>query len=139
MMTAHCDSLDLVEAWTDADRSQKGRFDVPLSAETGAADSAVIYFEVDPGHHAGRHTHSCEEVLYIRAGTADVEVAGERSRATPGTLAVVPAFALHDVYNVGDDVVQVVGFFSASALVTKLDRAIQPMGTDVLVMGAPRP
>jgi quercetin dioxygenase-like cupin family protein len=139
MLTAHCDELELIEASVDENATERGRFDVPISAETGAADSAVIYFEVDPGHSAIRHTHSAEEILYVRAGTAEVEVGDERERVTAGGLVVIPAFAPHNVHTVGDETGKFVGFFSASAVVTKLERTLQPLGIDLLVMGAPVP
>ena len=38
----------------------------------GAASTAVIYFEHEPGEHHGRHTDSAEEVVLVLEGEAEV-------------------------------------------------------------------
>jgi quercetin dioxygenase-like cupin family protein len=117
MLTANVHELELVEQRTEADPTLGCRVAFPIYAATGAAASAVVYFEVAPGERLGRHTDSAEEVLLVLAGEAEAEVAGERGRLGPGGLAVIPAMAPHDVRNVGPETLQVVGFFAANSLV----------------------
>jgi quercetin dioxygenase-like cupin family protein len=131
--------LELIEGWSATDPSMHGRFDFPIHAETGAASSSVVYFELAPGDHCGMHTYSAEEVALIHAGEAEVEVAGARTRLTAGGLGLVPGFAPHDVRNVGSEPLKVVGFFSAAAVVTKFDDVFEPLGTSLFVIGAPQP
>ncbi len=50
-------------------------------------------------------------------GEAKAEVDGERAQLGQGGLALVPAMAPHDVHNVGDEVLKVIGFFAGAALV----------------------
>jgi quercetin dioxygenase-like cupin family protein len=137
LLSVQTGELQLLEGWSETDPTMRGRFDFPIHAQTGAASSSVVYFEVAPGEHCGRHTHSAEEIALILEGTAEVEVGGERGTIRAGGLGLVPAFSAHDVYNVGADTVKVVGFFSSAAVVTKFEDTFAPMGTDLFIIGAP--
>lgn len=133
------DKLDLIQSWSDADKSQAGRFTLPISVQNGAAASSAIYFEVEPGQHCGMHTHSAEEIALLLEGEAELMVGGEKVRAYSGGLVLIPTMVRHDVYNVGDTVVKVVGFFASSAVLTNFDNPLQPLGTASFVLGAPEP
>jgi quercetin dioxygenase-like cupin family protein len=139
MFAIQCDELELLEAWSDADSELRGRFDFPISVETGASSTSVVYFEVEPGKHCGRHKHSAEEVLLILEGNAEAEVGDERGRASRGGLVLVPAMVAHDVRNIGSETLRVVGFFSSAAVVTEVEERLEPMGTKMLVIGASEP
>ena len=117
MLAVNVHELELVEQRTDTDPTLGCRVAFPIYAATGAAASAVVYFEVAPGERLGLHTDSAEEVLLVLAGDAEAEVDGERVRLGPGGLAVIPAMAPHDVRNVGQETLRVVGFFAANTLV----------------------
>jgi quercetin dioxygenase-like cupin family protein len=138
MQSLQLDDLELVEGWSDDDPKLRGRFDFPVHAETGAASTSVVYFEVPPGSHCGRHTHSAEEILLILDGSVEAEVDGERGRLEAGGIALIPAFAPHDVHNVGGVPYRAVGVFSSAAVVSKFESAIQPLGTNLIVVGAPQ-
>jgi quercetin dioxygenase-like cupin family protein len=139
MFAIQCDELELLEAWSDVDPELRGRFDFPISVETGAASTSVVYFEVAPGDHCGRHQHSAEEILLILDGDAEAEVGDERGRARRGGLVLVPAMVTHDVRNIGSGTLRVVGFFSSAAVVTEIEERLEPMGTKMLVIGASEP
>jgi mannose-6-phosphate isomerase-like protein (cupin superfamily) len=139
MFAIQCDELELLEAWSDVDPELRGRFDFPISFETGAASTSVVYFEVAPGEHCGRHKHSAEEVLLILEGNAEAEVGDERGPASRGGLVLVPAMVGHDVRNIGSETLRVVGFFSSAAVVTDIEERLEPMGTKMLVIGASEP
>jgi quercetin dioxygenase-like cupin family protein len=139
VFAVECSELELMEAWSEADATLRGRFDFPISVETGAASTAVVYFELQPGDHCGRHTHSAEEILLILRGRAEAEVDGETAVLGEGGLGLVPARAPHDVRNVGSEPLRVVGFFSSAAVVTEFEQRLAPMGDEVLVIGAPSP
>ena len=70
MIALRIEDLELTEAWQEADPTMRERFAFPLDARSGATSTAVVYFEVDPGHHCGRHAHSAEEVLLVLEGEA---------------------------------------------------------------------
>ena len=42
----------------------------PFSLGTGNKNTAVVYFEIEPGHRLGMHTDSAEEILLVLDGTA---------------------------------------------------------------------
>ena len=116
------------------------RINFPIDAQTGAASTAAVYFELDPEQHIGRHTHSAEEILFILEGEAEAAVGDERGRLSKEEMAVVPANAPHDLYNVGEGTLRVVGFFSSAAVVTIFEVPLAPLDTKVPpVAGAPLP
>jgi quercetin dioxygenase-like cupin family protein len=135
MYAVQTKDLDLLEGRGKTDKTQRGRFDFPIHVGTGAASSSVVYFEVAPGEHCGRHTHSAEELIYLAEGTAELEMGDEKRKAEAGTLALAPTMAPHDVYNIGEDTVKVVGFFAAAGVITKFEDPFVPFDTDTFVIG----
>jgi quercetin dioxygenase-like cupin family protein len=129
--------LELTEYWCEADPTLRGRLGLPIHTGTGAASTAVIYFEHAPGEHHGRHTDSAEEVVLVLDGEAEVEAAGERLRLQAGAVALVPANVPHDIHNVGAGKLSVVGFFSSAAVVSHFDETLSPFGRNMLTLGAP--
>lgn len=124
--------LELREAWNDADEAMRVRSAFPLHADAGTTSSAVVYFEIEPGEHLGRHTDGAEEILFIVDGMGEAEVGGERVELEAGTLAVVPELAPHAVYNTGDSTLRVVGFFAAAELEHVFEQPLQPLGVSVV-------
>jgi quercetin dioxygenase-like cupin family protein len=140
MLTAKTTELELMQGWFDSDPEHaRARVAFPIDKWTGSNDSAVVYFEVEPGDRLARHTDSAEEVLYIVAGEAEAEVGDERGRLTAGDLAVIPTLVPHGLVNVGTETVKVIGFFSASEIISSFDEPVQPFGLAVLNQGAPAP
>ncbi len=133
MLTANVNDLDLAEVRVEGDPTVGVRFAFPIYAATGAAASAVVSFEVAPGSRLGRHIDSAEEVLLILAGEAEAEVDGERGRLGPGGLVLVPAMAPHDVFNVGEEPLRVVGFFAGAAVVSRFSEPFVP-GAEITVI-----
>ena len=140
MITAKPNELELLKFWQESDPAAGIRINFPVDAQTGAASSAAVYFEVEPDQHIGRHTHSAEEILFVLEGEAEAVVGDERGRLSKEEMAVVPANAPHDLYNVGEATLRVVGFFSSAAVVTIFEDALAPLNTKVPpVAGAPLP
>jgi len=137
MLTVQTDELELIEGWSENDSTRRARFNFPIFNLTGALNTAVVYFEVDPGDHLGMHTDSAEEVLYIVSGTAEAIVGDERGEIGPGSLALVPAMVPHDIVNTGDETVRLVGFFSSSTVVSVFEDPFAPIGRRVV--GTPVP
>lgn len=138
MLTAKTTDNELMKVWLDSDPEHaKLRVTFPINRWTGARDSAVVYFEIEPGDRLARHTDSAEEILYIVSGEAEAEVGEERGRIAAGDLAVIPAMVPHGLVNVGDEPVKVVGFFSESEIISTFDEPMQPMGVSVLNQGSP--
>lgn len=140
MLTARTSELELMEVWLESDPDvARVAPAFPINHYTGSADSAVVYFEIEPGQHVPRHTDSAEEILYIVTGEGEAEAGGEYVSAKAGDLAVIPAMVPHSVRNTGDETLRVVGFFSEANIVSTFEEPLQPLGVGQLEMGAPVP
>jgi quercetin dioxygenase-like cupin family protein len=139
MLTASTPKLELGEATIDSDSRGRVFPAFPINRFTGAADTAVVYFEVQPGEFLPTHTDSAEEVLYIVHGEGEAWAGDERGRLGAGDLAVIPAMVPHGIENVGAETLRVVGFFSESEIESTFEEPLQPMGVTSLTMGAPVP
>jgi len=137
MQVQRIDHLELIEIWSETDETRRARFTFPICNLTGAASSSVVYFEVDPGKHLGMHRDSAEEIVMIVSGSAEAIVGEERGKVAAGSLAVIPAMVPHDVVNIGDEPVRVVGFFSSATMVSVFDDPLAPIGK--CVVGTPLP
>lgn len=128
---------DLVAISSETDETRRIRFDFPISSVSGAASTAVVYFELDPGEHTGMHTDSAEEIVLILSGRAEAIVGDERGELSAGGLGLVPALVPHDVRNIGEETVRVIGFFSSGVVVSVFDDPLMPAGKRVV--GTPLP
>jgi len=140
MLTAKTRELELMQGWFESDPEQtRVRVTFPINKWAGSADSAVVYFEIEPRNRLAEHTDSADEILYMVAGDAEAQVGDERERLTAGDLAVIPAMVPHSVVNVGTETVKVVGFFAESEIISTFNESVQPFGVAVLNQGAPPP
>ncbi len=140
MLKVTTTELDLMPVWWESEpESARLRVTFPINKWAGSRDSAVVYFEVQPGDRLPLHTDSAEEILYIVAGEAEAEVGDERGRLATGDLAVIPAMVPHGLVSVGDEALKVVGFFSESRITSSFAEPIQPIGLAVVEQGAPAP
>jgi quercetin dioxygenase-like cupin family protein len=140
MLTARTSELELMQGWFESDPEHtRLRVTFPINKWAGSADSAAVYFEIEPGDRLAEHTDSAEEILYLVAGDAEAQVGNERRRLTAGDLAVIPAMVPHGVANVGTETVKVVGFFSEPEIISTFNEPVQPFGAAVLNQGAPPP
>ena len=115
------------------------RVSFPLHSATGAASTATVLFELDPGAELPVHTDSAEELLIIVQGTAEARVGDEVGRIGKHEVALVPSMAPHGLRNIGEDVLRVFGTFSASTNVATFERPFEPGGPQVIVIGASIP
>jgi len=128
MIAEKIDELELMEVWYEDDPTMRIRVNFPFYVGTGTKSTAIVYFEIDPGHKLGTHTDSAEEILLILEGEAEATVGEERSRISAGEMAVVPAMEPHALRNTGDETVRVVGFFSSNVVASNFDRPMMPFG-----------
>lgn len=124
-----------MSGWFEGDSAARHRGNFPLGGGNGAADSAVVYVELEPGTRLEEHTDSPEEILLVLEGEVEVAVGDERARAHAGCLAVVPPMAPHVIRNVGKGVVRFVGFFPSPGVVSTFVAPMQPVGLQVLAFG----
>ena len=139
MLTASTPQLELNEAWIASDPRGRVHPAFPINRFTGAKDTAVVYFEVEPGEYLPTHTDSAEEILYIVAGEGEARLGDERGRVRAGDLAVIPAMVPHGIANTGDEPLKVVGFFCESEITSTFAEPLQPIGLASMKQGEPVP
>ncbi len=132
MIAERIDQLELMEAWYEDDPTMRVKVNFPFFLGSGTKSTAVVYFEVEPGHRLGTHTDSAEETLLILEGTAEVSLGDEQGQLSAGEMALVPAMVPHSLRNMGDDTVRVVGFFSSNVIVSTFDQPMMPFGQRVV-------
>ena len=137
MIAVQLTERELVDVTSETDETRRIRFDFPISIAAGAASTAVVYFEIEPGQHIGMHTDSAEETVLILSGRAEAIVGDERGELSEGGLGLVPALVPHDVRNIGDETLRVVGFFTSNTVVSVFDDPLMPAGRRVV--GTPLP
>ena len=113
------------------------RVGFPVHSAAGAASTATVLFELDPGAELAMHQDSAEELLIIVQGTAEARVGDEVGRLETHQVGLVPPMVPHGLRNIGDDVLRVFGTFSASTVVSTFERPFEENGPDVLVIGSP--
>ena len=137
MLAVQLQDRDLADISSESDETRQMRVDFPISTMAGAASTSVVYFELEPGEHTGMHTDSAEEIVLVLSGRAEAIVGDERGELSAGGLGLVPALVPHDVRNIGEETVRVVGFFSSSIVVSVFDDPLMPAGRRVV--GTPVP
>ena len=132
MIAERIDQLELMEVWYEDDPTMRVKVNFPFFLGAGTMSTAVVYFEIEPGHRLGTHTDSAEEILLILEGEAEVSLGDERGRLSAGEMALVPAMVPHGLRNVSEETVRVVGFFSSNVIVSTFDQPMMPFGQRVV-------
>ncbi len=132
MISAKISELEMLEGSYEDDPTMRVRFNFPFYVGTGTLNTAVVYFELEPGYRLGTHTDSAEEILLILEGEAEATVGDEQGCLSAGEMAVVPAMVPHALRNVGDEPVRVIGFFSSNVVASTFDQPMMPLGQRVV-------
>ena len=132
MIAERIDQLELLEVWYENDPTMRLKVNFPFFLGTGTKSTAVVYFEIEPGHRLGTHTDSAEEVLLVLEGEAEVSLGDEQGLLSAGEMALVPAMVPHGLRNAGDETVRVVGFFSSNVVVSTFDQPMMPFNQRVV-------
>jgi len=83
-------------------------------SDNGLNNLSVWKQSVAPGGATPPHRHDCEEVVLIRAGCGELHLDGQVHRFGPDTTLVVPRNAPHQIINVGDGALELIGVFAVS-------------------------
>jgi quercetin dioxygenase-like cupin family protein len=132
MIAETIEDLELMEVWYETDPTMRLKVNFPVFLGTGSKNTAVVYFEIEPGYRLGTHTDSVEEILLILEGQVEVSLGEEEGRLSAGQMAVVPALVPHGMRNVGEERVRVAGFFSSNVIVSTFDKPMMPFGQRVI-------
>jgi len=128
MQTADLNHLDMVDAWYENDPAMRITVNFPFYAATGNESSAVVYFEIEPGHYLGTHTDSAEEIVLILSGRVEASLGDEKGQLSAGQAALIPAMVPHGIRNIGHETARCVGFFAAAAVESTFDQPMMPFG-----------
>jgi quercetin dioxygenase-like cupin family protein len=133
MNTIQFEKLDLIEAWSKADPTERVNFAFPISGETGANTYTVGYVEIPPDGAIQRHADSSNELILVLEGTVESEVDGDGTGTFgPGTVFQIPANVKHRTANTGGDTARLVLYFDSGENVVTLDDPMMPMDSKVL-------
>jgi len=81
----------------------ENRFHSVLEGETHTGFAIELHeSDLGPGRmpHASHH-HEHEEIFLVREGTLEVDIAGEKTRLGPGSVAYIASNVEHGIRNVG--------------------------------------
>jgi quercetin dioxygenase-like cupin family protein len=137
MQAIQTDRLELVAFSEASDPDNVVRAAWPIYRDTGAASTAVVLFELDPGMRLPTHTDSAEEVLVVLEGDVEATIGTERGRLAAGGMAVVPSMVEHGLRNVGETPARVAGVFPSNTVVAVFEHDFEGLGTRVV--GTPPP
>jgi mannose-6-phosphate isomerase-like protein (cupin superfamily) len=95
-------SLDAAEAFTTKDGSTiRELFGLPSG---GTVLQSLAEARLPPGGRTHRHYHAdSEEIYFITAGRAGMELAGERRELGPGEGVAIPPGAWHEITALGEN------------------------------------
>jgi quercetin dioxygenase-like cupin family protein len=96
--------------------------------DSGAAQSATVFFAIPPGHRLGRHCDTAEETQLIVGGSGTLRLDDGDRPMRPGDVAVLPEGVFHDLVNTGEEDLRVVGFFSAPSVEQHWDEELADGG-----------
>jgi quercetin dioxygenase-like cupin family protein len=95
--------------------------DRPGETTMESTDYTVVYNELEPGAHIGKHRDASDELLIVLAGTIEAVVGSETATVDAGTLTVIPADTDHSVRNAGSETVRMVGLFGSAPVDSAFD------------------
>lgn len=128
MHTADLTTLAMGEIWYEDDAAMRLKATFPFYAATGNQSSAVVYFEIEPGHYLGTHTDSAEEIVLILSGTVEASLGEATGQLSAGQAVLIPAMVPHGIRNIGAETARCVGFFDAATVESTFDRPVMPFG-----------
>lgn len=133
MVAVNLNEIDLNEFIGESDKNQHCRATFPLIGAHGSRQLASVYFELEPGDHLGRHTDSAEELLIVLDGNVEVSVGEDTRKASKGALVLVPKMIPHDLKNIGQNTVRVLGVFGgANNIVATFDKIMLPTKSNIV-------
>lgn len=83
-------------------------------SENGLKSLSIWKQSVAPGSATPPHRHDCEEVVLIETGSGELHMDGKVHRFGPDTTLVVPRNVPHQIINVGDAPLELIGVLAAT-------------------------
>jgi quercetin dioxygenase-like cupin family protein len=133
MLKVDLNKLELNEFIAKDNPGQRCKATFPILGAHGSKESAMVYFELDPGEELGTHTDSAEEILLVMEGKVEVSVGKEKDEASGGGLLLVPKMVPHNFRNIGTAKAKVLGFFGgANNIVATFDNIWLPVESNTV-------
>lgn len=66
------------------------------------------------------HSHDCDEVVLCQSGRGEVHIAGSVHRFTAGSTVVLPKGPVHQIFNTGEQPLEILGIFGGTPVGTLL-------------------
>lgn len=133
MVTVDLNTIELNEFRAKEDPAQACRATFPLLGVHGTRSLAAVYIEIAPGENLGAHTDSAEELLVVLEGEAIARVGASTTRASKGSLVLVPTMVPHDIRNTGNATLKVLGVFGgANNIVATFEKEWLPTNSRVV-------
>lgn len=73
-----------------------------------------------PGAATPPHSHDCDEVVLCQSGSGELHVGGVVHRFAGGSTLVLPQGPVHQIFNTGEQPLEILGIFGATPVATRL-------------------
>ena len=81
---------------------------------TGLTQLSLWRQSVAPGAATPPHRHDCDEIVLCSAGWGELHIAGEVHRFGADSTLTIARNALHQIFNVGPQPLEILGVFAAT-------------------------
>lgn len=91
-----------------------------VGSEEGLAQVGMWRQSMAQGACTPPHSHDCDEVVLCLEGWGEVHAAGRKERFGPGQTIILPRGEVHQIFNAGEGMLETLGVFGATPVVTRL-------------------
>jgi len=104
--------------WIEVPLIKKGKLAMLIDGDIiPEADSALMYFKIEPGGEAIPHTHEVDEIdFWLGPGEGELTVEGETIKIGKNTATFAPKGAKHSVKATGDEPIYGIALIRAPKL-----------------------
>ncbi|MGE3773375.1 MAG: cupin domain-containing protein [Gammaproteobacteria bacterium] len=90
------------------------------SGQDGLKSLSVWQQRIAPGQASPPHRHDCEEVVVVQSGRGELHIEGRIERFGANTTLVVPPNVPHQIFNVGDEPMELLAVLSVTPVRVEL-------------------
>lgn len=97
-------------------------------ADQGLTQLSLWRQSVAPGGATPPHRHDCDEIVMCSAGHGELHMAGAVHRFGPDSTITIPRNAMHQIFSVGDEPLEIVAVLAATPVEVRLpDDSVLPL------------
>jgi len=94
---------------------------VTLACEQNGLRSLSVWQQrIAPGQASPPHRHDCEEVVIVQSGRGELHIEGRIERFGANTTLIVPPNVPHQIFNVGDEPMDLIAVLSVTPVRVEL-------------------